>query len=370
MKQFRYTAVIPTLMALCSYPILAQGLVAKEDLPDAPGATLQIVPPSPQAAVFQPTGPQGPTAQGTSSVHGVVTDTAGGTIPDAKVTLEAPGKLEHRNTVAGSDGSFSFTELPPGRYRLMISGSNLVTYVSGEFTVKPAETFEVPKLNLKFATSTSVDVTATSDQVAQEQISMQEQQRVFGVVQNFYTSYIWDAAPMTTRQKYKLSARTIVDPTTFLIVAGIAGAEHYNGTYPAYGPGVEGYGKRYGAALADSVTGRIIGSAILPSLLHQDPRYFYQGTGSVPSRAFHALASAFVCRGDNGKNQPNYSHVLGNLAAGGIANAYHPEASRGIGLTFQTLAVTTGSSAIGNLFREFLLRHLEPSVPAFANGKK
>lgn len=345
---------------LCAYPALAQDLASKEELPDAPGAAMQTATTSPQAS----------TPQGNSGVHGIVTDTVGDIIPGASITLEAPGKLDHRIAVAASDGSFSFPNLPDGRYRLMISGPNLETYISGEFNVRSGETFEVPKLALKIVSSTSVNVTATADQVSQEQVAEQEKQRVFGVVQNFYTSYIWDAAPMTTKEKYKLSARTIFDPTTFLIVAGIAGAEHYNGTYPAYGPGIEGYGKRYGAALADSVTGRIIGSAILPSLLHQDPRYFYQGTGSVPSRAWHAMSSAFVTRGDNGKNQPNYSHIFGNLAAGGIANTYHPAASRGVGLTFETLAVTTGSSAIGNLFREFLLRHLEPSVPAFASGKK
>jgi Carboxypeptidase regulatory-like domain len=353
MNGIRYVASAALLAMACSYSVLGQVIANNEPLPDAPGTMLQAL-----------------GAQGTSSVHGVVTDTPGDIIPDTQVTLEVPGKLEPRTSITASDGSFSFTNLPAGRYRLMISGPNLETYVSGEFIVKPGETFEIPRLALKITASSSVDVTATSEQVAQEQVSEQEKQRVFGVVQNFYTSYIWDAAPMTTKQKYKLSARTIADPTTFLIVAGIAGAEHYNGTYPGYGPGIEGYGKRYGAALADSVTGRIIGSAILPSLFHQDPRYFYQGSGSVSSRAWHALASAFVCRGDNGKNQPNYSHILGNLAAGGIANAYHPEASRGVGLTFQTLVVTTGSSALGNLFREFLLRHLEPSVPAFANGKK
>jgi len=138
---------------------------------------------------------------------------------------------------------------------------------------------------------------------------------------------------MSAKQKYKLAFHTIVDPTTFVVLAGVAGAEQYNGTYLGYGPGIEGYGKRYGAALADSASGRIIGSAVLPSLFHQDPRYFYQGSGGIRSRTWHALTSALVTRGDSGKLQPNYSHLLGNLAAGGIANAYHPESSRGLGLT-------------------------------------
>jgi Carboxypeptidase regulatory-like domain len=367
MKYFRPIALFPAFLTICSLPAMAQQLLASEELPNAPSATLQS---APQSSGFETRAVQPVHTQGTSTVHGIVTDAAGDIIPGATITLESPGRFAPITAVADSDGSFTFADLPPGRYRLMISGTNLEPYVSGEFPVKPGETFEVPKLALKVVSSTSVDVTASADQVAQEQVTMQEKQRVFGVVQNFYTSYIWDAAPMTSHQKYKLAFRTIADPTTFLIVAGIAGAEQYNGTYPGYGPGIEGYGKRYGAALADSVSGRIIGSAILPSLLHQDPRYYYQGTGSISSRTWHAVSSAFVARGDNGRNQPNYSHILGNLAAGGIANAYHPEASRGVGLTFQTLAITTGSSAIGNIFREFLLRHLEPSVPAFANGKR
>ena len=74
-------------------------------------------------------------------------------------------------------------------------------------------------------------------------------------------------------------------------------------------------------------------------MLAKDPRYFYQGSG-VRSRTWHALASTLVCPGDNRKSQPNYSNVLGSLVAGAVANAYHPESSRGAGLTFETLGIT------------------------------
>jgi hypothetical protein len=360
MNVFRHCATAALLAMACSYSGHSQAIASNDPLPDAPGTMLQTATPNGQT----------PDAEDTARIQGVVASVQGDVIPDAKVTLEAPGKLDERTAVSASDGSFAFTALPAGKYRLMIGGPNLETYISGEFAVKPGETFEVPRLALKIATSSSVTVVATSDQIAEEQVKEQEKQRVFGVFQNFYTSYIWKADAMTTKQKYKLAFRTIYDPTTFVVLAGVAGAEQYNGTYPGYGPGIEGYGKRYGAALADSVSGRIIGSAILPSLLHQDPRYFYQGSGTVSSRALHAVLSTVITRGDNGKNQPNYSHILGNLAAGGIANTYRPESSRGVGLTFQTLGITTGASAIGNLFREFLLRKLEPSVPGFANGKQ
>ncbi len=292
-------------------------------------------------------------------------------MPGAKITLTSPGKLgSERTTTAAADGGFTFRELPAGKFRMVVTAAGFGTYTSPEFAVKSGETIQAPKIALNFTATSNVNVFATADQIAEAQLEGQEKQRVFGVFQNFYTSYIWEAEPMSPKQKYRLAYRTIIDPTTFVVLAGVASAEQYNGTYPGYGPGIEGYGKRYGAALADSVSGRIIGSAVLPSLLHQDPRYFYQGSGGIRSRTWHALTSALVTRGDNGKRQPNYSHLLGNLAAGGIANAYHPESSRGLGLTFQTLGITTGANAIGNLFREFVLRSLEPSVPRFANGKR
>ena len=308
--------------------------------------------------------------EGTAQITGIVSDAQGVAIPGAEVTLTEPGKsVRERKTTAANDGSFRFADLPAGRFRLIVAAPGFGAFTSSEISVMSGATIEAPKISLNIATSSSVNVFATTDQIAEAQVKEQEKQRVFGVFQNFYTSYIWKAEPMSAKQKYRLALRTIVDPTTFVVIAGVAGAEQYNGTYPGYGPGIQGYGKRYGAALADSVSGRIIGSAVLASAFHQDPRYFYQGSGSIGSRAWHALTSAVVTRGDNGKLQPYYSHLLGNLAAGALANAYHPESSRGAGLTFQTLGITTGANAIGNLFREFVLRSLEPSVPGFAIGK-
>ena len=352
----QYLAVLFVL--LCTHFTSGQAPAKSDPLPDSPGFLLQA---AGETQAIQPLG--------TAQVTGVVEDIEGNPVPGASVVLTAPGKLGERRTTADTAGNFSFTDLPAGDYRLMLTAHGFDPYTSREFAVAAGTVVQAPKTVLKISTSSSVTVYASPVQVAQAQIQQQEQQRVFGVFQNFYTSYIWEAAPMSTRQKYKLAFRTMADPTTFLVIAGVAGAEHYNGTYPGYGPGIEGYGKRYGAALADATTGRIIGSAVLPSIFHQDPRYFYQGTGGIRSRTIHALASAFVARGDNGNLQPNYSHLLGNLAAGAIANTYHPASSRGVGLTFQTLGVTTAGNMVGNLFREFLLRDLEPSVPRYANGK-
>jgi hypothetical protein len=107
----------------------------------------------------------------------------------------------------------------------------------------------------------------------------------------------------------------------------------------------------------------MIGGAILPSLLKQDPRYFYKGTGSVEARASYAIANAVICKGDNGKWQFNYSAIGGALASGGISNLYYPKDDRGAGLVFENAAIGIGATAIANLFQEFLVKKLTPHVP-------
>ena len=312
----------------------------------------------------------GETPAGLAQVRGELQDVQGSPVPDATITLSAAGHLAEHTTTTAHDGTFLFVGLLPGRYRLIVAPGGLEPYASPEFLVHSGATLTLPAIALKLSSTTTINVVATGEQIAAAEIHMQEQQRVLGVFPNFYTSYIWDAQPMSTRQKYRLAGRATFDPLHFLIVAGIAGAEQYNGTYPGYGPGIEGYGKRFGATLADSTISRLVGSAVLPSLLHQDPRYFYQGSGGIPSRTVHAFASTFITRGDNGRNQLNYSHLIGSLVADAVSNAYRPESSRGVTQTFQTFGITLAGNLAGNLFREFVLRSLEPSVPLFAKGKK
>jgi hypothetical protein len=200
--------------------------------------------------------------------------------------------------------------------------------------------------------------------VAEEQIKVEEKQRVLGIVPNFYVSYIPNAVPLTSKQKFKLAARTVVDPVTFLIVAASAGVEQAQNHFIEYGQGMQGYAKRFGANYADTVSGTFIGGAILPSLLKQDPRYFYKGTGSAESRAAYAIAASVICKGDNGRWQPNYSSILGSLAAGGISNLYYPSNDRnGVGLTFTNAAIGIASNAVTNLLQEFVIKKLTPKTP-------
>jgi hypothetical protein len=233
----------------------------------------------------------------------------------------------------------------------------------GEFHIVPAVTLSV------FGGTTHVLVTANKQQLAEQQVQIAIHQRIGGVIPNFYSSYDWNAPPMQAKQKFQLAFRSIVDPVSFLSVAGVAGAEQYQGVFPAYGSGLEGYGKRYGAALANHVSGTLLGRAVFPAIFHQDPRYFYKGKGSVPSRVLYAISAAVIARGDNGRWQPNYSHLLGNFSAAAVSNLYYPASDRGASLVLLNGLGDIGADAVSNLFREFVLKSITSHIPKGANGQ-
>jgi hypothetical protein len=211
--------------------------------------------------------------------------------------------------------------------------------------------------------ATQVQVNVPLVEVAAEELKVEEKQRIFGVIPNFYVSYVPNAAPLASKQKFQLAWRTTMDPVNFAITGAIAGVQQATNTFSGYGQGAQGYGKRYGASYADLVTGTFLGSAILPSILKQDPRYFYKGTGSSRSRVLYAIANSVICKGDNGHWQPNYSGILGSLASGGISNLYYPAQNRdGATLTVENTLIGIGETAATNLLQEFVIRKLTPNL--------
>jgi hypothetical protein len=164
--------------------------------------------------------------------------------------------------------------------------------------------------------------------------------------------------------------KTSIDPVTFVMTGIFAGVEQEENTFRGYGQGTEGYARRYGSAYATGFISTMLGGAVLPAWWKQDPRYFYKGTGSTRSRTLYAIANAVICKGDNGKWQPNYSGIVGGLAAGGIANLYYPASDRdGLRLTFEDAAIGTAESAVENLIQEFVVKKLTPKIPNYGSGK-
>jgi len=191
----------------------------------------------------------------------------------------------------------------------------------------------------------------------------EETQRLGGMIPNFYVTYNWHAPPMSATQKFRMSFRSIIDPANFVIAGIIAGVGQSTNEFSGYGQGAQGFGKRYGASLADGAVGSLLGGAVFPALLHQDPRYFYKGTGSLPGRFFYAIGAAFVCRGDNGKWQPNYSSVLGDVATGAISNTYYPDTDRnGAANIIEVGLLNAVGESVNNLLEEFVFKHITTSA--------
>jgi hypothetical protein len=291
-------------------------------------------------------------------ITGTVTDGNGDTLSGATVVLQGPSAQDSRKLESNDNGFFDFDRLAPGTYQVNVSAPDFTSWNSPELSLSPSQYMILTDCTLRVASvATTVNVAYRPEEIATEQVEIAETQRVLGIIPNFYVVYDPNPAPLTAKLKYHLALKTSTDAFTVLGIGAFA-AINQAGDTPNYPQGWNGYGERVGAAAADGLSDIMIGGAILPSLLHQDPRYFYQGTGSTKSRVFHAISSPFLCHGDNGKLQPNYSSIGGDLGSSALSNLYYPVSDRGTGLVFQNFAITTGERMLSSLVQEFVLSKL------------
>jgi hypothetical protein len=335
-------------------------VASNQGLPDAPGLGT-----SPETSGAETNPSEAP-----GMITGTVLDPNGSVIEGAKVALSNGKPGSERVEQSGSNGEFSFAALPAGAYKLTVTAPGMGVYVSPEIQLHASETRFVSGVVLPVsATTTDVRVSGDKNEMAEEQVRIAVDQRALGVFPNFYSSYNWNAPPMGSKQKFHLAFRSVTDPVAFLGAGVLAGIEQSHNTFPGYGQGFQGYAKRFGATYANDASGRILSSAVFPALFHQDPRYFYKGSGSMFSRGIYAIGETVISRGDNGRSQPNYSHILGCFTAAALSNLYYPSDSRGASLVLVNGFVSLAGHAGNNLLREFILRGLTPKVPDYANGK-
>ncbi len=304
--------------------------------------------------------PNAPLTSCPTTVSGSVVDSDGDEIPFAKVSL-APNTpdppVEVHQMSVGEDGLF---ELPGS------AGGPCTVRVTADGFLAKSVPVTSASLTIQLVASDSADVTVTTSQeeMAEAQIHLEEHQMIAGFVPNFYVAYDYHAAPLNKRQKFQLAYKTLINPFTNLINAGVAGLEQADNALPGYGQGTDGYLKRFGAQTADTAIATELSGALLPILFHQDPRYFYMGKGTITHRALYALATSVIARGDNGKWQPAYASILGDFSAGAISNLYYPKSNRSDGIvTLSNGLISTGLDGVGNLVQEFVFKHLTPHAP-------
>ena len=294
-----------------------------------------------------------------ATISGTVVDSSGASVEGVHVrlTLDAGGPAQE--TQSSERGDFSFSNIAPGKFHISFAAQGFAeTTIAGE--LHGGEFLSLPRTVLAVASlTTQVNVTETQAEVAQEEVRVEETQRFIGHVPNYFVVYTPDPAPLNTKQKFELTWKTYLDPSSFVINGAVAGVWQARNTYRGFGQGAQGYGKRYGAAFADYGTNLVLGNVVFPTIFKQDPRYFYKGTGSVRSRFLYAISRSVICRGDNRKDQFCYSSVIGNFASNAISNLYYPTDDRNsLGGSFENGALSIGGDALNALFQEFVAKKL------------
>jgi Carboxypeptidase regulatory-like domain len=326
-------------------------------LPDAP------LPQQGEQSLVQQTS----SAEASASVSGTVLDSSGAAIPGAQVTLTHRDGRTLQTLVSGARGEFTFSKLQAGSYIAIVEAKGFAPFTSAEFDLVPKQSYEIPSILLSVASATTEVTVRPTEVIAAEQIKGEEKQRLLGIIPNFYVSYVHDAAPLTVKQKFSLASHDTLDWTSFVGVSIAAGIEQGTNAYAGYGQGAAGYGKRWAARFGDGRSSDFLSHAVFASLFHQDPRYFYQGTGTTKSRLYHAVSNAFVARSDSGHLMPNYSYLLGTMCSGALSNAYYPHADRGANLVFTNAFIGIAGRAGASVAQEFLGKRLTKNVPD--NGK-
>jgi len=305
-----------------------------------------------------------PVDSATATITGTVLDANGALVPGATVVLNDASSDDRREVTADDSAAFKFDSVKAGiPYEVSVHVNGFSPWTSPAIVLEPSQFLILHDIHMKMEVdSTSITVYGSSDEIAVEQVRLEEQQRVLGIIPNFYVVYdSANAAPLTTKLKFRLAMKVATDPITIMGVGFMSGIDQASDR-PGYVQGWKGFGQRFGANSAEGLSDILIGGAILPSVLHQDPRYFYQGTGGTRSRLRHAMSSPFICRGDNGHRQINFSSLGGNIGSTALSMTYLPDSDRGTGTVFATFGIGTAERVFSAIAQEFILPRLTPSL--------
>jgi len=177
--------------------------------------------------------------------------------------------------------------------------------------------------------------------------------RLFGVIPNYRASETLETyKPLTTAEKYHIAFKDSFDWPNFFLLAGYAVESQVESGGFSHNGGMPGFAKFYARGFSDQIIGSYVTEAILPSLLHADPRYFRLGSGSLWRRTYYATSRIFVTRMDNGKSRFNVAEVVGNIGVDAITTWYYPE-SQSAREGLERYGMQLGNDAISNLLTEF-----------------
>ena len=160
--------------------------------------------------------------------------------------------------------------------------------------------------------------------------------------------------PMTWQQKGYLALHELVDPANIGTVLGISAVTIGSDSHTAYGPGLKGYGKSVGVSLLQDATAQFFGVFAIPSIVHQDPRYYRMPHARFAKRLFYSISRTAISRSDNGRSIPNYGTLLVYPISAEIDNLYVPGIHPDGPSTVARIFTGYGLDPINNLLNEFL----------------
>jgi hypothetical protein len=298
-----------------------------------------------------------------SSIHGTIVDHTGQVCEGAHVALLLASETAPRTAISDNEGRYVFGDLPSCVFTLTVSADGF-TPKTVHAALTASQSLEEPPLELLVTSESEVEVNATRTEVAQEQLHLEERQRVLGVMPNFFVAYDTNAQALTARQKFHLAWKNEQDPFTAMGIVLSAAIEQGSNTYPSWGQGSAGFTRRFSADYGGDVVGTMLGSALLPSLFHQDPRFFFKADGTRRERVWYAIQSEWICRGDNGQKQFNYSGLIGSLAATGLTRFFFPAADRNsINIALRNIAIGKATGAVQNIFQELFGKRFTHNGP-------
>lgn len=163
-----------------------------------------------------------------------------------------------------------------------------------------------------------------------------------------------DVAPLSARQKFEFFIKPTFDPSIAVIAVAGTLLSAKSTSQPAFGGGTAAYGQKAGAIAADYASNNLFAKALLPTVFHQDPRFFRKQGGSIVSRFMYGISRPFVTRTDGGHNALNISYLGGVTITVALSNAYYPERNRNASDSAARYGEIIGVDAAVNVIREFV----------------
>jgi hypothetical protein len=211
-----------------------------------------------------------------------------------------------------------------------------------------------PPADVTLPDDPSVTHAATSAAVQPSNPDGQQTKRILGIVPNFRSVSV-DAKlpPLSPEDKFKLMLQDSFDYSSFIYVGILAGVGQAQNSYPKFHQGAAGYGRYYWHSFADNLGGNLMTEALVPTLTREDPRYYTLGRGGFVRRTGYSVSRLFLTRTDGNGRSFNFSEIVGNGAAAGIANLYYPSQDRTWTKTGQRWLTQLGLDGASNLIKEY-----------------